>query len=371
MKYIKQLDSLRAIAVLLVIIRHWVPLTNIVNRALPLGTIGVNIFFVLSGFLITKILFDNKNSAEHFNISKGSVLKAFYFRRALRIFPIYYLIIFTLLIFHRHTDTDIKPAFAFYATYTSNFYLFSTNSFDGMITHLWTLAVEEQFYLIWPWIILFTNRKYLLPVITGFIVIGALSSFLLSEMKFSNVLTFTCFDAFGLGALLSWQITYGTRPLLQFYKALSFCALASALLFILYLNSSQSFYFPGRTIISVIALWLITHIIIHEHSKKPAFTFIWNNKVLIFLGKISYGLYLYHALIGNLNLKIINKYINPRLPDILFKKYWIQLFYAENIIMVLLISWLSYVLIEKRFLRLKKYFIYKEVANRHEMANSL
>src|ERR1700733_11280286 len=105
MTYIKQLDSLRAIAVILVIVSHWMSGDSIIGR-FPTGSIGVDIFFVLSGFLISKILFDNRNKSEELNISKSATIKNFYIRRALRIFPIYYLTIFILLFIHKYTGTN-------------------------------------------------------------------------------------------------------------------------------------------------------------------------------------------------------------------------------------------------------------------------
>ena len=90
MKYVKQLDSIRAIAVLLVIVFHWSPKPVLAGAQYNYGHIGVEIFFVLSGFLITRILLENRNEAERL-YQKKKVLKSFYVRRFLRIFPIYYL----------------------------------------------------------------------------------------------------------------------------------------------------------------------------------------------------------------------------------------------------------------------------------------
>src|SRR5258706_16450661 len=103
MRYIKQLDSVRAIAVLLVIISHWIPPYYLINK-IPNGGLGVDTFFVLSGFLITWILLSNRQKAEQEDILKRSVIKNFYIRRTLRIFPIYYLVLILLLIFHSYTD---------------------------------------------------------------------------------------------------------------------------------------------------------------------------------------------------------------------------------------------------------------------------
>lgn len=359
MKYIKQLDSLRAIAVVLVIISHWIPSSNVIN-SIPNGPIGVDIFFVLSGFLISKILFEQRNNAELLNISKSTLVKNFYVRRTLRIFPIYYLTIFTLLLFSKSTGTDIESAFVYCLTYTSNFYFFYIQRWEGIISHLWSLAVEEQFYLIWPWIILFCNKKYLLHIITLFILIGVLSQYLMSGIKMSSLLTFTCFDAFGLGAFLAWMTTYAKEKLTKFYLIISVIASIATLFFVLDAIEQKWTILPLRTIVSFITIWVITYIIINRETKSLKFKFILNNKILIFLGKISYGLYLYHNIIpGTLNSKIINKYLNPLLPDLLYKKYWGQLFLLENIILLITISWLSFTLLEKRFLNLKKYFDYK------------
>lgn len=356
MGYIKQLDSLRAIAVILVIVSHWVPVKYLI---LPTGSIGVDIFFVLSGFLISKILIDNRNNANELDIPKSSVLKKFYLRRTLRIFPIYYLTIFALLIFSTSTATNLKSSFFYFLTYTSNFYFFHHQTWDGMLSHLWSLAVEEQFYLIWPWIILFSNKKYLLHVIFIFIFIGILSQYLMRGIKMSPILTFTCFDSFGMGALLSWVISYANTQLKKFYSIISIVSIIFGFLFILGAFKYKWEIIPLRTIVSFITLWVITYIIINPNKNSFDFKYILNNRILIFLGKISYGLYLYHNIIpSTLNSKLINIYFNPLLPDLIYKKYWGQLFLLENVILLVLISWLSFVLIEKRFLNLKIYFDY-------------
>src|SRR5215217_808830 len=101
MQHIKKLDSLRAIAAILVILWHWVPTDSLINT-FDNGAIGVNIFFVLSGFLITRILLGNRNEAGIQSNNKLLVFKNFYARRALRIFPIYYLLIFLILLFHNY-----------------------------------------------------------------------------------------------------------------------------------------------------------------------------------------------------------------------------------------------------------------------------
>ncbi|MBI3883306.1 MAG: acyltransferase, partial [Sphingobacteriales bacterium] len=337
MKYIKQLDSIRAFAVICVVICHWVPINNIIQRLTfwTLGSIGVDMFFVLSGFLITKILFDSANKAESGELTKLQVAKNFYIRRSLRIFPIYYLIIFFLLFFQKQTGMDVQSGLVYYLTYTSNFYFFHKGNWDG-ISHLWSLAVEEQFYLIWPWLILFINRKYYLHIILSFIAVSVAAQYFLADVKLSSVLTITCFDAFGLGALLAWVITFRVKELNRFYKGISIAACIAFIFFITGLIQQKWAYIPVRPLISIISLWVITYVVLNQETGKLKFKFFFNNSILIFLGKISYGIYLYHDIIpGTLNAKIINVYFNPLLPDILAKKYWGQLFLIENIILLI------------------------------------
>lgn len=116
--YFPQLDSLRAIAVLLVIISHWFTHEQILNRYTSNGILGVTLFFVLSGFLITGILLRSKKQVEN-GASRREAFKVFYIRRALRIFPVYYLLLIVLLIFNL---SDIRDNFWWHFFYGSNFY---------------------------------------------------------------------------------------------------------------------------------------------------------------------------------------------------------------------------------------------------------
>ncbi|HVZ97556.1 MAG TPA: acyltransferase [Chitinophagaceae bacterium] len=355
----KQLDSLRAIAVILVIISHWIAADRWINTT-PNGVIGVDIFFVLSGFLISWILFENRKKAERIHTSKSTLLKNFYVRRTLRIFPIYYATIFLLLIFSKASASNIHGAFLYFVTYTSNIYFFKIKVWDGVLSHLWSLAVEEQFYLIWPWIILFTNKKYLRSVIVIFIFIGIAGQYLMQEVRMGDILTFTCFDAFGLGALLAWQLSFKPKELKKFYHVLSFFSAIALVLFVAGIVQESWSYVPLKTLISILSLWVITYIVLHYETNTIRLKIIWNNRVLIFLGKISYGMYLYHNILPRmLNLKLINKYVNPLLPDVLYKEHWWYLFIGENAVLLIIVSWLSYTLFEKRFLGLKKYFGYQ------------
>jgi peptidoglycan/LPS O-acetylase OafA/YrhL len=362
MKYIKELDSIRAIAVLAVMASHWVTIRQpFVNKLLHYGgPIGVDIFFVLSGFLITWILFKNNKEIEQGNANRSGVLKNFYIRRTLRIFPIYYLVIIVLLLFKEISGTQIGTSYPYFLTYTSNFHFFNTGKFDGILSHLWSLAVEEQFYLIWPALMLFVNSRYLLYVIYSFIIIGIVSQLLLLNSEMGSVLTFTCFDAFGIGALLAWQLVYSPEKLTAFYKLVQKAAIIALPLFVAGLVQNKWPAMPLlRTLVSVLTVYVITYIMYKKREGKTlAFNFIWSNKILIFIGKISYGIYLYHNLIPHFTQNALQQYFHVTPENMLPHKMGYLVMLGVNAVILLSMAWLSWILIEKPVLRLKKRFEY-------------
>ncbi|HEY4154085.1 MAG TPA: acyltransferase, partial [Puia sp.] len=165
-EYYPQIDSVRAIAVLFVLFHHY--LSERITSLLPLGSFGVDIFFTLSGFLITGILISYRSIKP-----VGAAIRKFYFRRILRIFPIYYLYILIAAIIFGH---EISRTIILWASvYGLNFYIINHGLLPSYVfAHFWSLAVEEQFYLVWPFLILlfpFRQLRYLI-IFAIFISIG-------------------------------------------------------------------------------------------------------------------------------------------------------------------------------------------------------
>ena len=363
MRYVKQLDSLRAIAVLLVVITHWFPENNKLTIYTSIFN-GVDIFFVLSGFLITRILLQNRIESETSSISKSRVVKSFFVRRVLRIFPIYYLLIFLLLSFASTTGTDIKSSFIYYFTYTSNIYFYNRQAWDGMLSHLWSLSAEEQFYIFWPWLMLFPKKSWLLPIIILSISIGVFSQLLLPGV---DILTFACLDGFGMGAFLAWVIAFHPKFLERSKYIWIILAFAGLGLQFVRVFSDSSSLLPSRTLTSLFTIWIIIEIIKPKNKSSFLFNVILNNPMLIFIGKISYGVYLYHMFIPHYTYQFLYSFNTLTLSVSAMANFY--LIRVENFLLLLIISYLSWIIIERPILSLKKHFEYrKPVANKTRKA---
>ena len=145
---IRRFDGLRALAVLAVIQHHFG--IKAVNDVLAPGGPAVQLFFVLSGYLITGILLDAREQAD-----RGAALTTFYIRRALRIFPAYYV----ALTLAASLNVNVYDAWPWHAAYLSNVRIALDGKWPGPVSHFWSLSVEEQFYLLWPMIVLFARRS--------------------------------------------------------------------------------------------------------------------------------------------------------------------------------------------------------------------
>jgi peptidoglycan/LPS O-acetylase OafA/YrhL len=157
---IPSLDGLRTISVALVLVSHFLPLAGYEN-AWNLGILGVKFFFVISGFLITGLLLKEIDKTSTVNLSK------FYFRRTLRIFPPYYFYLFVLYVALRFDVVSFTESFTSSLTYTSNYFVPDTWN----LLHTWSLSVEEQFYLVFPFVLIFLGHRKIGWLLAALIVV--------------------------------------------------------------------------------------------------------------------------------------------------------------------------------------------------------
>jgi len=289
-EYYKNLDTVRCFAAVSVIVYHWLPdaMGNF-----PLVKFGVDLFFVLSGFLITEILLRSKKKIGAGNITTGGVLKSFYIKRSLRIFPIYYLLIGLLFLCRVPAVLNNWP---FLVTYTSNFHMYLTQTWMPPVSHLWSLAVEEQFYILWPFIILLIPRKWLLFLVSTVILLSLV--FVLVESgksEFVFMLPFSCMSTLGAGALLAYIKNEIPGLLARIARWSLPTFLVAAIVFCIWYASFS--FFVQHILIAFLSFWLIVYCIT---SSNHWFNSAFSNPVTSYLGKISYGLYLYHNPIPSL-----------------------------------------------------------------------
>jgi len=297
--YLPQLDGLRTLAVFLVMVHHWMPKS--ITRGIHWGGVGVDLFFCLSGFLITGILLNCRSYIDEGEQSLGYTVRQFSLRRIVRIFPLYYLVLALTLPFLDVTGTTQASLW----TYTYNVHGGLAGNLDGVISHFWSLAVEEQFYLMWPWVVLAAPKRFLPHVLCFTIAIGPLTRFALlsSDVPVEAVRTLTpaCFDTLGLGSLLAWLVH--RRGLARVARG----RWASVLLALgLPLFLTGAWLQLGRRPASELETWrvmitstrapLLAWLVLRSaHGFGGALGRLLSSGPMVYLGRISYGLYVYHA----------------------------------------------------------------------------
>jgi peptidoglycan/LPS O-acetylase OafA/YrhL len=284
-KHMPQLDGLRALAVAAVVWSHWLPTYCF---GIQLGQYGVHLFFVLSGFLITGILLDAR---ERDGNHRAWALRQFYIRRSLRIFPVFYatIAICSLVDLHPYRETWI-----WHASYLSNIYFFLRGEWHGPISHLWSLAVEEQFYLLWPFLIVFAPRRSLLPVICAAILFAPLFrsgiSSLYPSSSLGSLLMPGCLDSLGAGALTSWLFRSPTC------QNLNLTALVLTSVGILGYGATVVFGCFENLRITSYALACAGLVLASSAGFQGVIGSFLENRILRYFGRISYGIYVFHLL---------------------------------------------------------------------------
>jgi peptidoglycan/LPS O-acetylase OafA/YrhL len=353
--YSSQLDGLRFFAILMVMIAHWLQwqLYNPIFQKAPYGH-GVTLFFVLSGFLITRILLVYKKEYEDGQGSKMKFIKRFYIRRVLRIFPIYYLTLILLYSINYQNTREVAP---WLFSYSSNIYQAIHQVFIRDFNHFWSLAVEEQFYLIWPWIIVFIKPKHLTKVIIFSIVLSLITKayiyFYVHNWMAGSYFTVSCFHALALGAGIAYISLYH-KKLAAFIKnpfpVWGMIALYLMMYYVMMVKYESTFY---KEVIDEFFFALTAAFIIlraSDNGFKLLPKLILENKFIVYSGRISYGIYVYHLFMPG-----IFYWVSPYLQLYTTSKYTSFVFLYLTTFVVAHISWK---LIEKPINRLNKYFPY-------------
>lgn len=337
--YIKNLDALRAFAAFGVIVAHGIPAE--VNRWAPFGNTGVSLFFVLSGFVITRILFRTVHS--------GAFFRNFYFRRSLRIFPLYYAALLCYyLIPYLSGMVQALPAFSNTLPYIL-YYQNISRTFGWPSQgpgHYWSLAVEEHFYLIWPAIIyIFFRRKA-----SSFLYISLFIVLLTHCMRADlfrkgidiNLFTLTRLDQLVFGSLIAFLELKGLlrRQFIWIYLAISIVGLIAVGWLELRGGAFAKEVFK-HTGFGLMYGGVIMYVSVLPHT--ASLSRILQSSPLQYLGKISYGIYVWH----NLVFQLFHHYV----PIV---NHWIVLLLVSAVTIV--VSALSFRYLESPFLRMKDRF---------------
>ena len=299
--YRPQLDGLRAVAVAGVAWSHW---ERDYQAGIPFGA-GVHLFFVLSGFLITNILLDIRLQPDRWD-----GLRAFYIRRALRIFPAFYL---TLLLAWIADVPLVRQTVAWHAAYLSNVWIFRENVWPGSISHLWSLAVEEQFYLAWPWLVVFTPRRWLVPAMIACTAAAPVFRAVLAADGYREsmlaLLTPGCLDSLGMGALLAvtgvaWKRSGASPDRATRTVRWNVAVAAIAAAWILLLASDAAGTSPPlallaikQTLQAIVFTWIVWRAAQGFGGAPGRFL---SAPAVVYIGRISYGIYLAHGFAGEI-----------------------------------------------------------------------
>ena len=365
--YFPGLNGLRFLSALAVIITHVelmqdkLGLENLWDNLLihNLGVIGVSFFFVLSGFLITYLMIEERDSFKSFSV------KSFYLRRIFRIWPLYFLILilgffilpnFTYVpFFSDNLEINFFPNLIIYLFIFPNIAL-SIFPAVPLIGQSWSIGVEEQFYLIWPIIFKFFKNFNLILLIKLL--------FLFVFMKFVVLL-------FSLQIDSNWLLVVKKNLAMLKFENMIIGAMGAVIMknkdrYIKYVLNNMALFFSVTGIF--LSLYIIPNylrdglhilhalffiIVILNVSSNPGSFLKLENKLLNFLGRISYGIYMYHLIVIYFTIKLLEIYdINSKF-----------LLYTLSILLTCIVSYISYIIFEKRFLNLKDKFAILKATN--------
>jgi peptidoglycan/LPS O-acetylase OafA/YrhL len=371
--YIKSLDGVRAIAILLVMTFH--------AEITHFGWMGVQLFFVLSGFLITGILWKEKFKPNLLSYK----FKKFWVRRTLRIFPLYfgYLIFLGITYLAFQFPVYYIKYIPYLATYTFNY----TRSMPGwqgnpLFTHLWSLSIEEQFYLVFPLIMFLCSARFVKYFMLSVIFIAPLIRFFLAKyyeakglspaIVADSVYWNTCshLDAFFMGGIIPvFALDTKFKKPQRIFFAATFIVLIAGIWNFMH-SSSGSFYFNDLgynhgqignyehvwhyTILNfMFSSFLLLLVSIHTQKKFLRLRGVLENKWAVSIGKVSYGMYIFH---WGILVYFYNRFFTSE--NLLVK----TLLFIPYVVLVYLFARLVYAAYEVRFIKMKDKFFKPDIA---------
>lgn len=329
------------------------------------GDLGVSFFFVLSGFLITYLLLKEKELSGKINI------KNFYLRRVLRIWPLYFLIVAMCLLVFPMLENTLPKWFSigvstdeinkwFYLTFTGNFDYIYNGINNFMIGILWSVSIEEQFYLFWPLIIAFVPTKYLLKTFV-LIILGSIAFrffYAQGNVMIIKYHSLSCISDLASGAVIAYLAFQ--KSVIEWIEKIPKrgIVLIYLILFILvplrfYSWKFGVYYNHVSSILPVIFSALFAFIIMEQNFAKNSFYKVMNWKLISSWGKYTYGMYCYHMVVFFVVMCIFHK-MGIDLQQM--SKYEFIALALVSFFSTLLISELSYHYFESIFLRLKDRF---------------
>ncbi len=278
--YKPHIDSLRAIAVFLVLVQHWF------DTALPVGRWGVILFFVVSGYLIT----GNIQRLQSQNLPLAHLAFQFFARRTARLLPAYYLLVCIWSL----VSSQMRSDFWWYLLYGSNFLLETRQHWIAM-TASWSLAVEEQFYFVWFFVVTLASRHRLVFVLAAMLILGPVCRYVYAVQAnpFGQYMPWSNLDALAIGALLCVQEMRGfSLPSRLRPWGLGFLLAIVAILI------GLDWAATTKEALSPLAIALLCVALLRQakNSFRGLVGQLMGSPSLVYLGKISYGIYLYHML---------------------------------------------------------------------------
>lgn len=302
--HIRALDGVRGLAILLVVVGHSTVihpstfLARTLSSVTSIGWSGVDLFFVLSGFLITRILLQSKGKSNYFRV--------FYIRRCLRIFPLYYVVVFCALFLVPTWFAVPAEAYRYQAwlwTFSSNWILAFNGAALGGLGMTWSLAIEEQFYVFWPVLVRRFDERTLIRACFFIQIIAILSRIAIvyssESVTAAYNITFCRLDAISLGALVALYHN-GQERKVKWNKLVKCMLPACSLLLVLVIattGNASAFTIPMQTVGFTAVAWIWAAMLswtLQAPSSRAAVR-LFESRFLVMLGTLSYGIYLLHG----------------------------------------------------------------------------